>query len=113
MKEPVGAMVSDGAGSKGTSNSLASINDKFEMKRTPIANTDLVSSDNGLINTSPEDSSRYSVECDNGIKLYVDLKNRSLIEFRKADNYESCSPEQKTGVQFLCRASAAATHEGP
>lgn len=94
MKEPVGAMVSEGAGSKGTSNSLASINDKFEMKRTPIANTDLVSSDNGLINTSPEDSSRYSVECDNGIKLYVDLKNRSLIEFRKADNYEFCSPEQ-------------------
>lgn len=95
MKEPVGAMVSEGAGSKGTSNSLASINDKFEMKRTPNANTDLVSSDNGLINTSPEDSSRYSVECDNGIKLYVDLKNRSLIEFRKADNYEFCSPEQK------------------
>lgn len=95
MKEPVGVMVSEGAGSKETSNSLASINDKFEMKRTLTVNTDLVSSDNGFINTSPEDSSRYSVECDNGIKLFVDLKNRSLIEFRKAENYEFCSPEQK------------------
>jgi hypothetical protein len=94
MKEPVGVTVSEGVGSKGTPDSLASINDKFEKNKTLTVNTDLLSSDIGFINTSPEDSSQYSVECDNGIKLYVDLKNRTPIEFRKAENYEFCSSER-------------------
>lgn len=94
IKKPVGDMVSEGVDSKGTSNSLASISDKFEKKITPSVNTDLLSSDIGRINMSNEDSSQYSVECDNGIKLYVDLKNRTPMEFRKAENYEFCSSER-------------------
>lgn len=59
MKESVGVMVSEGAGSKEISNSLASINGKFEMKRTLTVNTDLVSSNNA--NQSQAERNRHSV----------------------------------------------------
>eukprot|EP01018_Ginkgo_biloba_P027341 Gb_24914 [translate_table: standard] len=93
VKEPVQKVLNKMANGNGVSYKLGSTNKEFEKKRALTIDTDLLSTGARLPDIFPDSSSQFLVDCENGIKLYVDLNNRNTEYCMKTQSYEFCSSE--------------------
>eukprot|EP01018_Ginkgo_biloba_P022275 Gb_01451 [translate_table: standard] len=75
------------------------VHDGGLLSQIPLCSRDETSpqtvaqSNAGHSDASPGSSFQFFVECDNGIKLFVDLKNNSPLDWMKNRNYEFSLPQ--------------------